>query len=136
MSIAVARPMNADPSAGAIGGVFAGIVALLVALGHAGKWLLNWNDARASARVARLDLWEAKLEKRETEFETRIDAEIRALRDENRAWRLAFHLVSQRLMALDPTDRALIDADEVLRSAFPVETHLPSDMAAKLDKLK
>lgn len=136
MSVAVAKPMYPDPSAGEIGGMFAGIVALVVTFGKGLQWLLNWNDVRASARSARLDLWEAKLEKRETEFESRIDAEIKSLKDENRAWRLAFHLVSQRLMMLDPTDRALIDADEVLRSAFPVDTHLPSDMAGKLDKLK
>jgi hypothetical protein len=56
----VFAPMN-DPSAGEIGGIFAGMVGLLVALGHAVKWWLGWTDRRAATRAAKLEAWHREL---------------------------------------------------------------------------
>jgi hypothetical protein len=56
-------------NAGEAGGIFAGIVAALVTLGHAIRWWLGWTDRRALTRTAKLDLWQRELQGREERFE-------------------------------------------------------------------
>lgn len=142
MSVALARPMPFEPSVGEVGGVFAGIVALLYAIGKGIAWLLNWNDARASTRTAKLDAWEVKLDKRETEFEAKTDArmttmehEMTAMGRENRALRTAFQRVAVRLQFFSPNDPALADAERILAQAIPLEPFTPPDMTKRLDEM-
>lgn len=63
-----------DPSAGEIGGVFAGVIALLVAIGHGIRWLMGWEERRDATRKAKLDAWQHELAAREA----KVDAEIAA----------------------------------------------------------
>lgn len=134
MTQALARPVH-DPSAGEVGGIFAGIVAVLVAIGHGIKWTINWNDARATSRAAKLDAREVRLRERETEFEEKIEARMAILERENRAYRLALSHVIPALSALDPGNASLHLAEEALRAAFPLSFRVPGDMRDKLDEM-
>ena len=67
-----------DPgsAAGEAGGIIAGAVAVLYALGKGTAWLLNWKDARAQSRAAKLQLWHDELAKREKEQEKEEQKDI------------------------------------------------------------
>lgn len=134
MSVALAHPMH-DPSAGQVGGIFAGIVALLVAIGQGVRWAVNYGDKRAVARAAKLDAWEARLDAREKIFEAQIEARMMALEAENRAYRNALSHVLPALRTIDPKHPSLRMADEALHSAFPTEFRIPPDMQNKLDEM-
>lgn len=64
-------------SAGEVGGIMAGALAALAALGKSLAWLLNWNDTRREDKEARLAAWEKSLVNREQDYrreiETRLD---------------------------------------------------------------
>src|SRR5689334_713253 len=130
MSVALARSMH-DPSAGEIGGIFAGIVAVLVALGHGIKWALGWSDARSNTRSAKLDAWELRLRQREDDFEQKIESRMAILERENRAYRLALSHVIPALSQLDPNNPGLHLAEQALREAFPLSFRVPGDMRDK-----
>jgi hypothetical protein len=57
-----------DPTAGEAGGIFAGVVALLVAVGHGVRWWIGWTDRRAATRAAKLDAWQHELQARYSRF--------------------------------------------------------------------
>jgi uncharacterized protein HemX len=130
------------PSAGETGGMFAGAVALLVAVGHGLKWWLGWTDRRASTRAAKLDAWQSELFLREARLDAeqaQIIAEIKdqlaglkdsndQLRREHAALLGGFQLVAGALRTLDPDNSALARAEELLKSAFPLEPVPPDDM--------
>jgi uncharacterized protein HemX len=139
-----------DPSVGQVGGVFAGVVALAVAVGHGLRWWLGWTDRRAASRAAKLDAWQRELMLREARLDAEqaaIIAEIKAqlaelrasndqLRTEHAALLGAFQLVAGGLRAENPHNPALGLADEILKAAFPIEPRLPAsiaDAAAKLN---
>lgn len=63
-------------SAGEVGGVVAGVIALVAAIGKGLAWLLNWNEARTSNRQARLEKWEASLVERERSYREEIEARL------------------------------------------------------------
>lgn len=124
-----------DPSAGEVGGVFAGLVALLVAIGHGFRWLLGWNDRRASTRTAKLDAWQRQLEAREERLDDqqaehwhRIEIELEQLRREHAALRGGYQLIAAALRDRDPHNPALTQADELLKAAWPLEPLTPDDM--------
>lgn len=142
MSVALARPLPADPSWGETGGVFAGLVALLYALaklaepvGRGIKWLFNHNDTRAIARAASLDAREAKLTAREALWEAKMEARVAALERENQAYQIALQHALPALRRHDPEDPALKLAEDALRSAFNVPLTTPPDMQRNLDKM-
>ncbi|SMF70491.1 hypothetical protein [Allosphingosinicella indica] len=131
--------MNDPLSAGEAGGIFAGVVALLALLGKGAQWLLNWNDARVSSRSAKLDAWHAELERREERldaeqkaYQDRLESRLKKLEGENQALRLAFELVAVPLRAIDPGNPKLAQAEELLRSAFPLVPQVPAEMRAAL----
>lgn len=136
MSVALARPMPIDTSPGEIGGVFAGVVAILYAIGKGIKWAVGWNDARTASKAAQLEAWEAKLARREEAFEAQIEARMTAMERENRGLRLAFQHVSARLHHLAPDDPALALAERILAQAIPLEPFIPPDMADKLGEME
>lgn len=131
-----------DPSAGTIGGIFAGIVAMLVALGHALKWWLGWTDGRALTRTKKLDAWQTELQARENrfderqaEYQARIECELTRLRAEHSAMYLAYQLVATEMRTIHPHNEALRRADELMRTAFPLEATLPPFGAAAIARL-
>ena len=126
-----------DPSsaAGEAGGIIAGAVALLYAFGKGMAWLLNWKDARAQSRAAKLQAWHDELAKREKEQDDRdlqyrqhIETQLRRLALENRVLRRAFELVAEPLRRLEPENPKLAQAQNMLDRAFPLDPGLPIDM--------
>lgn len=134
-----------DPSGvspGEIGGVTAGVIALLVAFGHGLKWLLNWNDARAHTRSAKLDIWQAELTKREWKldedreaYHDKVEKRLEEIDAQNQALRIAFDLVAAPLRFLDPTNPALARAEQILHAAFPLVPRIAKDMSETLGDL-
>lgn len=137
------------PTPGEAGGIFAGIVALLVAIGHGVRWWLGWTDHRASTRAAKLDAWQKELALREERLDREqagIIAEIKGqlaelrqsndqLRKEHAALLGGFQLVAGALRVIDPANAALNRADELLKSAFALDPVLPAGLAGPLAKL-
>lgn len=126
-----------DPSstAGEAGGIIAGAVALLYAFGKGMAWLLNWKDARAQSRAAKLQAWHDELAKREKEQDDRdlqyrqhIETQLRRLALENRVLRRAFELVAEPLRRIEPDNPKLAQAQSMLDRAFPLDPGLPIDM--------
>jgi uncharacterized protein HemX len=129
----------ADPSAGEVGGVFAGAVALLVALGHGIRWWLGWTDRRAATRSAKLDAWQNQLDERETRIEAqqleywaRVERELEQSRRERAALLGGYQLIATAMRVVDPDNDALRRADELIRSAFLLDPLLPADMVASV----
>lgn len=127
-----------DPSsaAGEAGGIFAGAVALLYAVGKGTAWLLDWKDARAQSRAVKLQQWHDELEKREAAQDERdrayrqhIETQLRRLAVENRVLRKAFELVAEPLRRIEPDNPNLMQAQSMLDRAFPLDPALPNDMA-------
>lgn len=127
-----------DPSAaaGEAGGIFAGAIALLYAIGKGGAWLLNWKDARAQSRAVKLQAWHDELAKREADqderdrsYQQHIETQLRRLAVENRVLRRAFELVAAPLRRLEPDNPNLAQAQQMLDRAFPLDPAMPNDMA-------
>jgi hypothetical protein len=145
-----------DPSAGEIGGLFAGLVALLAVVGRGLRWWLGWTDRHAASRAAKLDAWQQELgqrerrfDERQREYEGRIELELDALRAADRqrgeemaslkiehaALRTAHQLISSALRRTDPYNPALGQAEEILKAAFPPDAVLPADIADSINKI-
>jgi len=138
-----------DPSAGEIGGIFAGVVALLVALGKGIGWLINLDDRRQSTRHAKLDAWHEELKDREREIDRKQDDLSRQTEVRLRAlarWAMtlqqqvtaavnAHQLVAAGLRQALPDHPALGQADELLKAAFPLDPAVPPALAALLGEL-
>ena len=127
----------ADPTAGEVGGVFAGVVALLVALGHAIRWWLGWTDRRAATRAAKLDAWQKQLDDREVRLDAQqqehwrqVEAELEQSRRERTALLGGYQLIATELRMIKPESDALRRADELIRSGFRLDPLLPADMTA------
>lgn len=139
-----APPMtnHLGPSAGEVGGLFAGVVALVASIGAGARWLLNWKERRAQTLHAKLLKWEEKLEAREAKVDADQAAELDSLKvtvkeiqRQQLAQLTAYHIVTNELRRIDPTNQALSRADEILKAAFPLYPGLPGDMAAMLRQL-
>lgn len=134
-----------DPgvSPGEIGGIFAGIIALLAAIGKGLQWLLNWKDARENTRSAKLDRWhrellarEAHLAREQTAYQQRIEDRLEVIDTQNQALRIAFDLVAGKLRKVAPEDAALVQAEQLLAAAFPLVPKIPRGMSAKLAEIE
>jgi hypothetical protein len=131
-----------SPNAGQIGGIFAGLVAALVAIGHGLRWLMGYEERRDRSRTQKLDAWQRELEARERaiddklkEYWTLVERELETLRREHAALRQGYQLVASALRSNDPENPALRHADELLRAAFPPEPLLPPDMVETLKSI-
>ncbi len=133
-----------DPgtAAGEAGGIFAGAVALLYAVGKGMAWLLNWKDARAQSRAAKLQAWHDELAKKEKEqddrdkrYQQHIETQLRRQSIEIRVLRRAFELVAEPLRRLEPDNPKLVQAQNMLDRAFPLDPGLPIDMGALLSMI-
>lgn len=127
-----------DPTsaAGEAGGIFAGGIALLYALGKAGAWVVNWRDARALSRAAKLQAWheelqarEAKQDERDLRYQQHIETQLRRQAVEIRVLRRAFDLVAEPLRRLEPAHNNLKMAQTMLDRAFPLDPAMPADIA-------
>ncbi|WP_310534592.1 hypothetical protein [Novosphingobium sp.] len=140
---------QAGLSAGEVGGVFAGVVAALAALGKGLAWLLNWQGARSDRKADRLRVWEESLDRRDKEYRQQLEhdleelraahlanaTEISALRNRFRALRGAALELVIEVRAISPDSPALKRADAMLRTAFPVEVVLPADLTELVNQL-
>lgn len=63
-------------SAGEVGGIMAGALAVLAAMGKGLAWLLNWDGARKNDREARLAAWEQSLVNREKGYREEIEQRL------------------------------------------------------------
>lgn len=134
--------MDGPPSPGEVGGIFAGLVALLALFGGGIKFLVNLGDARAQTRTAKLDAWHREIVERERAFEAKVDAHYRkieadldALEGRVEALRLAYEHVATPLRILDPENDGLKKAEQILQAAFPLVPRIPPDMGGSLNKL-
>lgn len=123
-----------DPvvSAGEAGGVVAGAVSILFGIGKGAKWLMHFRERQAEGRARKLQIWHDELDKREraleekqSEYWTRIEYELRLVRTQNSALRMAFELVAAPLRQLDPHNPALAQAEQLLHAAFPLDPSVP-----------
>lgn len=112
--------MDSGVSAGEAGGVFAGVIALLAALGKGAKWLFDWKGAREDSERKRLTAWEDSLDRREKAHREEIEAELGALKaEQEEQGRKLFAAVGlQRLLHL-----ALSEV------TIELEKHAPDSMA-------
>ncbi len=140
-------------NAGEVGGIFAGIVALLALIGKGIQWLLGYGVARADRRQAKLDAWHEELKERERKidadqashqerqaaYQARIEARLESFETwkaqtdtEKAALRTAYQLIASALRAIDPHNNALRMADELLKAAFPPDPVVPEAMEVLL----
>lgn len=133
-------------SAGEIGGIFAGGVALLATLGHGIKWLLGFTSSQQARRSSKLQQWHDELDARERKIDEEqeayrrgIEQDLTDLREwkrkvevEQTALKTGYHLLASALRTIDPNNQALRMADELLRSAFKVDPMTPPDMLDQL----
>ena len=114
----------------------AGAVALLYAFGKGAAWLLNWKDARAKTRAAKLQIWHEELQtreqqqdKRDRDYQQHIETHLRRQAVEIRVLRRAFELVAEPLRRVEPDNPNLARAQAMLDRAFPLDPALPEDLA-------
>lgn len=135
-----------DWSAGEVGGVFAGALAGLAAMGKAIAWLLNWQGERTEAKSKRLLVWEASLDRREVEYRESIEGELKGLRESDGVTRAELKLAREQMAAIEfsllevmielrahvPSSPALKRAAAALRRVFRPEYGIPPEMAELL----
>ena len=131
-----------DWTAGDYAGLFAGIVAMLAALGKGIAWLLNWHGERSERRSARLAEWEASLDRREKEQRESLEHRFASLehnynrlRSDVTALRGSLLEVTMELHALDPGSAAIAKAASVLAAAYPTIEDIPPEMRELVDRL-
>lgn len=127
--------MDNGVSAGEVGGIFAGIIALLASIGTAIRWLFNWRDARDRSQAARLKAWEESLDRREKEHRESTEQRLHAMERKLSAVTAALFETIAELQLLDAASPALAKAKIVLRQAYPLDVETPSDMQALIDRL-
>ena len=127
-----------DVSAGEVGGIVAGVLAVAAALGKAAQWVwASYRDAGAS-RSAKLDRWHDELTQREHALKAEMDrqlSEMRVVQEELEAHRIAIHVLVAKVARDDPHAPELRQVADVLGAAFPLHLEVPADMAAVLGRV-
>jgi hypothetical protein len=127
-----------DVSAGEVGGIVAGVLAVAAALGKAAQWVwASYRDAGAS-RSAKLDRWHDELTQREHALKAEMDrqlSEMRVVQEELEAHRIAIHVLVAKVARDDPHAPELRQVADVLGAAFPLHMEVPADMAAVLGRV-
>lgn len=139
-----------DVSPGEIGGIFAGITTLLVAVGAGIKWFFGYRSAAQVGREAKLERWhnelltrEAKIDAEQEQYRRGIESDLAELRawkkivDETQvpALKTGYQLIASALRVIDPGNQALRMGDEILRAAFPLDPATPPSMGSLLVQL-
>ena len=134
-----------DPgvTGGEVGGYFAGAVALLAVIGKGIKWLTNFKERQAESRAAKLQAWhdelqarEKRLDDKQAEYQADIERRLRVVMKQSVALRMAFEMVAAPLRAIDPANKELAQAEQLLRSAFPLDPDMPPDFGMMLSKIE
>ena len=127
-----------DVSAGEVGGIVAGVLAVAAALGKAAQWVwASYRDAGAS-RSAKLDRWHDELTQREHALKAEMDrqlSEMRVVQEELEAHRIAIHVLVAKVARDDPHAPELRQVADVLGAAFPLHMEVLADMAAVLGRV-
>lgn len=127
-------PTNSGLSAGEIGGIFAGLVALLAALGKGVAWALNWNEARQNSRTAKLEAWHSELADREAKLDAEIAGRLERIEREHarltkgntelllrfERYRGAYSVLATELMRLGTGSEALEQARLIIEEPLAV----------------
>lgn len=141
--------MSQHVTAGDVGGVFAGLVAILYALGKGAAWVLNWKEARENTRSAKLDAWHRELAEREAKLDAEIETRLNRVEQDHATLvknhtevlirfersRAGYRVIAAELISLAPHSAALIQATAILKEALPIPTDLSPEMAAEIQKL-
>lgn len=129
-------------SVGEIGGIFAGVVALLGTIGGGVAWLIGWRDRQRDYFYQRNLLWEERLKQREATLEAeqqshfeRIEKRLDRAEQQVEAALNAYHLLAGALRAKDPRNPALAQADELLKAAFRLDPMTPPEIKALVSKI-
>lgn len=134
-----------DPGvdAGQVGGIFAGVVAAMVALGQGVKWLLNFRERQADSRAVKLQAWheelqarEKRLDQQQAEYQERIEKRLTIVTRQNMALRMAFEMVAAPLRRIDPANRELAQAEQLLTAAFPLDPDVPAEIGVLLGAIE
>jgi hypothetical protein len=127
------------PSGWDIAALIGGAATLLGLFGKGVAHLLHWGERREKARADRLEREEGELAEGWSSYRKRIEARLAqveasdALRArENAALRVAFEIVAGAMRVLDPGNSALVLAEQILASAFPVIPQVPPEIAQQL----
>lgn len=137
-------------SAGEAGGIFAGVVALLYALGRGVGWVWTKIEGRIDKRAAenvseseRLGAWRKALDHEAKALREGIKAELEAVKLELAEVRLQSVALAAGLLdvALEldghaPQSPALARLGETLRQVWKVSTEIPPEMAVLLARLE
>ncbi|WP_342248597.1 hypothetical protein [Sphingomonas sp. OTU376] len=121
-------------SAGEVGGIIAGAIALLAALGKGVAWALNWKDARANSRSAKLQAWHDELTAREAKLDAEIASRLSRIEEAHASLvknhldvlirferqRNAYRVLAAELIQVAPHSAALIQASMILEEPLPV----------------
>ncbi len=121
-------------SAGEAGGIIAGAIALLAALGKGAAWLINWKDARANSRSAKLQVWHDELAAREAKLDAETESRLSRIEEEHQGLvknhfallirferqRNAYRILAAEVIAVAPHSAALIQAQMILDEPLPV----------------
>ena len=128
---------------GEVGGIIAGCVGVLVAIGHGIRWLLNFRERQANSRQAKLQIWhdelqarEDKIDKKLADYQAKTEARLEVALGQNRALRIAFELVAAPLRKIDPSNSNLAQAEQLLHAAFPLDPAVPPNIAALLSQIE
>lgn len=118
--------LDMDPvSAGEVGGIFAGIVSLVIAIGGGIRWLVGWNDRRQDLREAKLNKWEEALRQREAKFHAETDRRLHSM-EQKAALMFALNLqVVSELERLDAGSPVLVKVRLAIKEAFAADPDLP-----------
>lgn len=91
-------------------------------------WLINWFTGRADKRQAVLDAQEEKVDQDWRAIREELHAanaatnrKLAAIEKQNEALRFAFHHVAGALIRIDPKNPALVQAEQLLAQAFPID---------------
>jgi hypothetical protein len=136
-------------TSGDVGGIFAGLVAVMIAIGQGAKWLLKFREGQAATRAKKLQIWHDELKTREEKLEKwqgdlqalqlehhkSMEERLRIVVGQNRALRMAFELVAARVRDQDPHNADLVQAEQLLRAAFPLDPALSPDFDILLGRV-
>lgn len=134
--MAHASTLDSPVSAGEVGGIFAGIVSLVIAIGGGIRWLVGWNDRRQDLREAKLNKWEESLQRREkaareeaeareAEYHQITDRRLKSM-EQKAALMFALNLqVVSELERLDAGSPVLVKVRLAIKEAFAADPDLP-----------
>jgi hypothetical protein len=94
------------------------------------RWFILWLSARHDSKQAALDAQDERIDQEWKKIREELKAEVGAIRRQNEALRFAFHHVAGALIRLDPRNPALIQAEQLLAQAFPIDLQMVADRAA------